>query len=174
MVGLKTASPEIYYQGQQTRKITRKAQRVNIFPAKLANTKCLTFYCNIDTITLVNFQNRKKCRIVLFQIISKYKMAAWILWYTQEQQKGNPESSYQGAVNITAGIWTQRHNAKRDLPNIADRHDTSLEISLGMYFPKSLGNYMVAGRSPVLMTGALLPKINISIKLKCLFWYNVI
>ena len=154
MVGLKTVSPEDHHQGRQARKITKEARKVNVFPAKLVNTNCLTYYCSIDKTTFVKLLEQGK--ITGSSSFELHPKAKWLLW-SCDTYRNNRKEPGEPLPRCS------RYHRKWDLPNVADRHSTSLEISLGMYFPESLGNYMVAGRSPVLVTGAFLPKINFSI-----------
>ena len=93
MVALKIASPEDHHQGQQTRKITKEARKVNVFLAKLVNTNCLTYCCSIDKTTFVKLSEQGKITgSSSFELHTKVK---WLLdpaIHTGTTER-NPESS---------------------------------------------------------------------------------
>ena len=104
MVGLKIASPEDHHQGQQTRKITKEAQKVNVFLAKFVNTIYVTYYCSLDRTTFVKLLEQGKITgLSSFELHTKVK---WLLdpaIHTGTTER-NPENSCRGTVDITVGI----------------------------------------------------------------------
>ena len=82
--------------------MTKEARKVNLIPAKLVNTNCLTYCCSIDKTTFVKLLEQGK--ITGSSSFELHPKAKWLLdpaIHTGTTER-NPESPCQGAVDVTA------------------------------------------------------------------------